>query len=73
MIGVKGVAMPKKCLGCMLASGYLLLSENGGEIENRVFCRVQMKMNDNAGLRPQWCPLVEIPDRLEGGGKEIVE
>ena len=88
MIGIKGCQMPDICQGCPCFNVITADGKTGDEFKTMAFqfCRatgMDLKKTDTANEipddwfhteRPEWCPLVDIPDititgTTIGGGK----
>lgn len=58
MVGIKGWEMPNSCQECCL-KGYVIEDHRGNGF---YYCHPSGKTLDGRELKPDFCPLVEVPD-----------
>ena len=58
---IKDMEMPVSCLNCPLETDY----GTCGHFNNKNYAQYPTNYHD----RPNWCPLIYIPDKFEGSGQ----
>lgn len=59
MLAIKGVPMPTTCENCMF--GRPLMDTLGD-----AYCAIFPTLPTQVGVRPDWCPLEDVPPRMRG-------
>lgn len=59
MLAIKGVPMPTTCENCMF--GRSLMDTLGD-----AYCAIFPTLPTQVGVRPDWCPLEDVPQRVRG-------
>ena len=62
MLAIKSVPMPTTCGNCMF--GRSLMDTFGN-----AYCAIFPTLPTQVGVRPDWCPLEDVPQRMRGRWK----